>query len=72
MNISVEFKKLIAFEINRSTNLHDLIYMTDRGQYPMKPWTASKTFGTIALLKNTILLVVLLWYSSLMLPTKLI
>lgn len=30
MNISVEFKKLIAFEINRSTNLHDLIYMTDR------------------------------------------
>jgi hypothetical protein len=32
MNISVEFKKLIAFEINKATNLHDLIYMTDRGQ----------------------------------------
>ena len=52
MNIPEEYKKLIALGIDKSANLPDLNDMTDRGQYPMKPWTASKTCGTIALIKK--------------------
>jgi hypothetical protein len=52
MNLPEEYKKLIALGIDKSANLPDLNDMTDRGQYPMKPWTASKTCGTIALIKK--------------------
>ena len=50
------YKKLIALGIDKSANLPDLNYMTDRSQDPsrpsLKPWTASKTCGTIALIKK--------------------
>lgn len=52
MNLPEEYKKLIALGIDKSANLPDLNDMTDRGQYPMKPWTAAKTCGTIALIKK--------------------
>lgn len=47
-----QYKRLIALGIDKSANLPNLNDMTDRGQYPMKPWTASKTCGTIALIKK--------------------
>lgn len=52
MNLPEKYKKLIALGIDKSANLPDLNDMTDRGQYPMKPWTAAKTCGTIALIKK--------------------
>lgn len=52
MNLPEEYKRLIALGIDKSANLPDLNNMTDRGQYPMKPWTAAKTCGTIALIKK--------------------
>ena len=52
MNLPEKYKKIIALGINKSANLPDLNNMTDRGQYPMKPWTAAKTCGTIALIKK--------------------
>ena len=48
MSLPEEYRKLIELGINRSANLSDLNDMTDRGPFPMKPWTASKTCGTIA------------------------
>lgn len=50
--LSDEYIKLIALGIDSSANLPDLNDMTDRGKYPMKPWTAAKTVGTIALIKK--------------------
>jgi hypothetical protein len=35
-----QYKRVIALGIDKSANLPDLNDMTDRGQYPMKPWTA--------------------------------
>jgi hypothetical protein len=52
VNIPEEYKKLIALGVDKSANLQDLNDMTDRGKYTMNPWTASKTFGTIALIKQ--------------------
>jgi len=52
MNLPAKYKKLIALGIDKSANLPDLNDMTDRGQNPMKPWTAGKTCGTIALIKK--------------------
>ena len=52
MNLPEEYIRLIALGIDKSANLPDLNEMTDRGQYPMKPWTAAKTCGTIALIKK--------------------
>ncbi len=52
MNLLEEYKRIIALGIDKSANLPDLNNMTDRGKYPMKPWTASKTCGTIALIKK--------------------
>lgn len=52
MNLPEAYKKLIALGIDKSANLPDLNDMTDRGQYPMKPWTAAKTCGTIALINK--------------------
>jgi hypothetical protein len=52
MNLPAEYKKLIALGIDKSANLSDLNDMTDRGAFPMKPWTATKTCGTIALIKK--------------------
>jgi hypothetical protein len=52
MSLPEEYRKLIELGINRSANLSDLNDMTDRGPFPMKPWTASKTCGTIALIKK--------------------
>lgn len=46
------YRRLIALGIDKSANLPDLNDMTDRGAYPMKPWTASKTVGTIAMIKK--------------------
>ena len=47
-----EYKKLIALGIDKSANLPDLNDMTDRGDYPLKPWSASKTIGTIILIRD--------------------
>ena len=52
MNLPEEYKRQIALGIDKSANLPDLNDMTDRGQNPMKPWTAAKTCGTIALIKK--------------------
>jgi len=46
------YKRLIALGITKLANLPDLNDMTDRGRYPMKPWTAEKTVGTIGLIKK--------------------
>jgi hypothetical protein len=52
MSLPQEYRKLIALGIDKSANLPDLNDMTDRGKEPMKPWTAAKTCGTIALIKK--------------------
>lgn len=52
MNLPEKYRKLVALGIDKSANLADLNNMTDRGRYPMKPWTANKTCGTIALIKR--------------------
>ena len=52
MDLSERYKKLVAIGIDSSANLPDLNDMTDRGQYPLKPWTASKTVGTIDLIRR--------------------
>ncbi len=51
-DLSAEYKALIAKGINKSANLPDLNDMTDRGKFPMKPFTAAKTCGTMALIKK--------------------
>jgi hypothetical protein len=52
MNLPEEYIKLIALGIDKSANLPALNDMTDRGAYPLKPWTAAKTCGTIALIRK--------------------
>lgn len=52
MDLPERYKRLVALGIDSSANLPDLNDMTDRGQYPLKPWTASKTVGTIDLIKR--------------------
>ena len=52
MDLPSEYKKLIVLGIDVSANLPDLNDMTDRGRYPMKPWTAAKTCGTMALIRK--------------------
>jgi hypothetical protein len=47
-----KYKKLIAFGINISANLPDLNNMTDRGANQSKPWTASKTVGTMKMIRD--------------------
>ena len=47
-----EYQELITLGIDKTANLPDLNDMTDRGEYPMKPWTARKTVGTIKLIKE--------------------
>lgn len=52
MDLHDDYKKLVALGIDNTANLPDLNDMTDRGKYPLKPWTASKTVGTIDLIKR--------------------
>jgi len=52
MDLPERYKKLVALGIDSSANLPDLNDMTDRGRYPMKPWTAAKTVGTIDLIRR--------------------
>lgn len=52
MDLLERYQKLIALGIDSSANLPDLNDMTDRGQYPLKPWTAAKTVGTIDLIRR--------------------
>jgi hypothetical protein len=47
-----EYQRLIALGIDSSANLPDLNNMTDRGTNPLKPWTASKTVGTMKLIRD--------------------
>lgn len=51
-NLPDKYKKLIAKGINSSSNLRDLNDMTDRGPFPLKPWTAQKTVGTIKMIND--------------------
>lgn len=52
MDLLERYQKLIALGIDSSANLPDLNDMTDRGKYPLKPWTAAKTVGTIDLIRR--------------------
>ncbi len=52
MSLPQEYQRLIDLGIDKSANLPDLNDMTDRGTKPLKPWTASKTCGTMALIKK--------------------
>jgi hypothetical protein len=52
MKLKPEYAKLVRMGIGSSANLPDLNDMTDRGPNPLKPWTASKTVGTINLIKR--------------------
>ena len=47
-----EYKKLIESGITSRSNLPDLNDMTDRGENPLKPFTASKTVGVMSLIKK--------------------
>ena len=51
-NLPDKYKKLISKGINSSSNLPDLNDMTDRGSFPLKPWTAKKTVGTIKMVND--------------------
>jgi len=54
--IEERYRKLIAQGITTKANLSDLNDLTDRSRDPrrppLKPWTAAKTVGTIALIKE--------------------
>ena len=50
--LPLKYKKLIALGIDSSANLPDLNNMTDRGAKPLKPWTASKTVGTMKMIRD--------------------
>ena len=50
--LPLKYKKLIALGIDTSANLPDLNNMTDRGAKPLKPWTASKTVGTMKMIRD--------------------
>ena len=50
--LPLKYKKLIALGIDTSANLPDLNNMTDRGAKPLKPWTASKTIGTMKMIRD--------------------
>ena len=52
MNLPKRYSKIVKMGIDSSANLPDLNDMTDRGRYPLKPWTASKTVGTINMIKR--------------------
>ena len=52
MKLKPEYAKLVRMGIDSSANLPDLNDMTDRGPYPLKPWTAHKTVGTINLIRR--------------------
>lgn len=52
MDLPEQYQKLVALGIDNSANLPDLNNMTDRGKYPLKPWTANKTVGTIDLIRR--------------------
>lgn len=52
MDLLERFQKLVALGIDSSANLPDLNDMTDRGKYPLKPWTAAKTVGTIDMIRR--------------------
>jgi len=51
-NLPDKYKKLITIGIKSSSNLPDLNDMTDRGSFPLKPWTANKTIGTIKMIND--------------------
>lgn len=46
------YQRLIDLGIDKTANLPDLNDMTDRGNYPLKPFTAKKTIGTIRLIND--------------------
>jgi hypothetical protein len=50
--LPLKYKKLIALGIDTSANLPNLNNMTDRGAKPLKPWTASKTVGTMKMIRD--------------------
>ena len=52
MKLKQKYAKLVRMGIDSSANLPDLNDMTDRGPYPLKPWTAHKTVGTINLIRT--------------------
>ena len=52
MNLLERYQKLVAIGIDKTANLPELNDMTDRGENPLKPWTAAKTIGTIDLIKR--------------------
>lgn len=52
MDLLERYQKLVALGIDSSANLPDLNDMTDRGANALKPWTAYKTVGTMALINN--------------------
>lgn len=52
MDLLERYQKLVALGIDQSANLPDLNDMTDRGQNPLKPWTAAKTVGTIDMIRR--------------------
>ena len=51
-NLHPDYQRLITMGIDSSANLPDLNDMTDRGHNPLNPWTASKTVGTMKLIKD--------------------
>ena len=47
-----EFQKLIDLGITSKANLSDLNDMADRSSRPLKPFAATKTIGTMRLIKE--------------------
>ncbi|MEI7474816.1 MAG: hypothetical protein WCK67_08550 [bacterium] len=52
MDLPEEYVKQIALGIDQTANLSDLNNMTDRGEFPLKPWTAAKTISTMSLIRE--------------------
>ena len=50
--IPEEYCRLIRLGITKKANLSDLNDMTDRGKFPMKPFTAEKTIGVMGLIRK--------------------
>lgn len=50
LDLEERFQTLVNMGISSRDNLSDLNDMTDRGRYPLKPWTAFKTVSTMQLI----------------------
>lgn len=52
LDLEERFQTLVNMGISSRDNLSDLNDMTDRGRYPLKPWTAFKTVSTMQLIRD--------------------